>query len=152
MTYSDDNALDRLGRAVERVRVLAGTDTQVAWLCSVLATVLDGSAPSFEIAVGLRPGPGQRSLRNRCQLQERDAIYRRAWRRFYPDLKPAPAAHELHKMFERYETSSWPRDRGGAITCPPRLQGTIQALAWETLSQENPTLSAERIRKILVTS
>ena len=151
-TETIETTEDRLGAILAAMKRLSGKDPHCRWFVHALEAVLDGRQASLDQALGLKPGPGQRSLKTRCQLQERDALYRRAWRRFYADLKPAPAARELHRVFRRYEASAWIRDRGGSVNCPERLIGKPQALAWETLSRENPTLSADRIRKILVTS
>ena len=122
------------------------------WLADGITSVLSGDRASLDDALGLRPGPGQRSLKTQRQIQERDALYRQAAREFFPNLSKARQAYELHRRFSRYETTSWRRDKGAHVTCPERLIGTLQALAWESLSSENPVLSPERIRKILVSS
>ena len=127
-------------------------DPDVAFIAHGITSVLSGDRGSLDEALGLRPGPGQRRPSTLARLAERDKLYRRAAREFFPGLKPAKQAHELHRAFSRYETTAWRFDKGGTVTCPPQHAGTVRALAWEVLNLTDRVQSERSIRQILAAS
>ncbi len=145
-----ESPFDRLRRTVELLKCLDGPDA--TWLADGITAVLSGDQGSLDQALGLHLGPGQRRPSTLARLAERDKLYRRAAREFFPGLKPAKQALELHRAFSRYETTAWRFDKGGTVTCPPQHAGTVRALAWEILHLTGRVQSERSIRQILATS
>ena len=122
---------DRLWRAVARMKRL--DDPDVAFVAAGFTSVLSGDQDSLDEALGLRPGPGQRSLKTRRQISERDDLFRRAVREFLPGPSKARQARQVHRALSRYEATAWRRGERDKVACPPQHAGTVKALAWEIL-------------------
>ena len=145
-----ESPFDRLRRAVELLKCLDGPDA--TWLADGITSVLSGDRDSLDKVFGIRPGPGQRRPSTLARLAERDKLYRRAARESFPGLKPAKQARELHRAFHQYETTTWRRGERAKLTCPPRHDGTVQAIAWEILHLTGRVQSERSIRQILAAS
>ena len=151
-----DGDRDDLPAAAARLRRAADVlaqedDAELRAVADGIMAYLAGNAPTLDIALDVQPGPGQRSAATTIRITERNGLIRRAAEQFFPDRKPARRARELSTAINRFATSSWPRERH-LVSCPDRHSGTVQAFAWEILCLDDHPLSAERIRKILVTS
>ncbi len=83
-----ETPLDRLRGLLAAIKGSSSLDPH-AWFTHAVEVFLDGRQASLDQALGLKPGPGQRSMKTRGQIQERDALYRRAAREFFPDLRLA---------------------------------------------------------------
>ena len=141
--------------AEDRLQAVAASlalsdDPEHRRLGAALAAGLDGRCSSFEIALGLRPGPGQRGPRTVAELADRDERLRLVAAEFFPDLSRYQQSREIYRVFHGYETSGWLRERD-KVTCP-RKAGTPKAHAWHFLTAGHSVLSAERLRKILAAS
>lgn len=128
-------------RMLARLMAAAGNDDPGAadWLAKAWQGMLDGEA--FEVAAGMCPT--WRADRIRA---ERDGILVEIWGRWFPTLRPDPAAREIHRRALRYAASAWPREAG---TFPTHRVDTLEADLWRLLQADDSVLSADRIRKIL---
>ena len=141
-------ALAAVADALERGERLG--PAAAAELAEAIRQALAGRSRLDE-ALGLRGGPGERSAATRMMIARRDAALREAAARFWPDAPAAQQAEELATRWARYASSAWRRDAGEA-TCPARHEGTVYAALWAAMRAGARPLSAERIRRLLVTS
>ena len=140
---------DRLRRMVDVLR--RQNDPGMHEAADGIAAYRAGRVPTLEDALGLRPGPGQRSAPTRAIMAERDQWIRQAAADHFPGPSTSRQARQLHTAIDRYAASSWRHDKE-STRCPRRLTGTINAVVWEILSLDGRVLCFERIRKILVMS
>ena len=148
-------APDLFPLGVDRLRAVVASlarsdDPEHRWLGTAIAAGLDGRCSSFKIALGLRPGPGQRGPRTVAGLADRDERLRLVAVELFPGLSRYQQGREIYRIFHGYETSAWLRERD-KVTCPRRA-GTPEAHAWRYLASGHSVLSAERTRKILAAS
>jgi hypothetical protein len=115
-------------------------------LAESLERIADGEDAAA--ALGVKRGPGQRTLQTCAALAERDRLLRHAAERFLGGLSVAAQAEFLHKELLRYSASAWQRERTFE-GCPDRRRGTIYECLWRVLKLHDRVLSARSLRQIL---
>ena len=121
------------------------------WMVNFLDRVLAGA--DLGEAVGIPAAPGQRSWQSRLRDDERDWLIRKLAVDFYPSVRPSPAAEEISREWCRYQATAAAARECALAGCPARYVGTAREIIWRLAKLEGcVALSAERIRKILVTS
>lgn len=111
---------------------------------------VSGETRDVAAALDLKTPPGKRGWRTVSRIEARNAAIREAVAKFFPALKPKQQADELAVALRRYEASAWRTD-WQKETCPYKASD-LHAALWLILTRVDHALSAERIRKILVTS
>ena len=114
--------------------LVALDDPDARWFAARLATCLTGafSLRDLDVALGLRPAPGQPDLLTTERLKARNELYRLVARRFFPDLLPTPRTYAVRRAVNRYATSAWLSERD-LTTCRHEV-GTLKALLWQILN------------------
>ncbi|QND42406.1 hypothetical protein HB770_11800 [Rhizobium leguminosarum bv. viciae] len=110
---------------------------------------VSGETRDVAAALDLKQPRGKRAWRTVSLGDARDAAIREAVAKFFPALKPKQQADALAIALGRYEASAWRTDREKQ-TCPYKASD-LHAALWLILTRADHALSAERIRKILVT-
>ncbi|MBC2804805.1 hypothetical protein ELH27_14865 [Rhizobium leguminosarum] len=110
---------------------------------------VSGETGDVAAALDLKSPRGKRAWRTVSQVAARNAAIRETAAKFFPALKPTQQADELAVALRRYEASAWRAD-WQKETCPYKASD-LHAALWLILSRVDHALSAERIRKILVT-
>ena len=149
MDAPDHSALTRLRAA--RAVLVRQNDADCQAVADGLDAYLTGDVENLDVALALKPDPGQRRPTTRERLVERDALLVAAATRFWPSRNPSEQARELHRAMSRYEAAGWRREQHRA-TCPEMRAGTVEAVAFEYLAAGNGVISTRRIRSILATS
>ncbi|MBX4972344.1 hypothetical protein HJB73_02575 [Rhizobium lentis] len=119
-------------------------------VASGLNRFLSGETRDVAAALDLKTQRGKRGWRTVSQVEARNGAIREAAANFFPALKPTQQAKELAVALRRYSASAWRSDRQKQ-TCPYKARD-LHAALWLILTRADHALSAERIRKILVTS
>jgi hypothetical protein len=102
-------ALDWLARLVERCR---GGDDDERRLARSISHTIEGRAGSFDEAFGLANDHGGDHWRAKLRRRRRDDAYRRlAALIVAPGLDTPSAARACVQAVDRYNSTSWPRDR-----------------------------------------
>ena len=108
-------------------------------------------AVGLEEALGLATGPGQRKAATIASIASRDELLRAAAAEFFPDLRPAEQARDMHQHWRRYVAAGWPRER--ALEEPPeRRRGTIEGALWRVMKTRDHLLAERSLRLILAVS
>jgi hypothetical protein len=89
------------------------------------------------------------SASRQLDYARRDALIVEVRQRFFGGLNDREASNRIAIGIRRYETSAWRRDRS-APECPARIAGTDQGMYWHILRLAPRSLSADRIRVIVV--
>ncbi|PDT24800.1 hypothetical protein CO674_05540 [Rhizobium hidalgonense] len=110
---------------------------------------VSGETHDVAAALDLKAPPGKRGWRAVSLAEARNAGIREAAANFFPALKPKQQADALAIALRRYSASAWRTDRAEQ-TCPYKASD-LHAALWLILTRVDHALSAERIRKILVT-
>ncbi|UIJ96732.1 hypothetical protein LZK82_12880 [Rhizobium leguminosarum] len=111
--------------------------------------LVSGETTDVAAALDLKTPPGKRGWRTVSRVEARNAAIRETAAKFFPALKPTQQADELAVALRRYEASAWRTD-WQKETCPYKASD-LHAALWLILTRVDHALSAERIRKILVT-
>ncbi|MCJ9695148.1 hypothetical protein MOV76_26480 [Rhizobium sp. PRIMUS64] len=111
---------------------------------------VSGETDDVAAALDLKTARGKRGWRSASLVAARDAAIREAAETFFPALKPSQQAKELAAALLRYQASAWCIDQRQQ-NCPYKASD-LHAALWLILTRVDFALSAERIRKILVTS
>lgn len=118
-----------------------------AELCMAVQKVIDGTEPSLDSALGLKPAAGQRSWRTSAALVERDRLLCEVAITFFPEKSIREMAEAIAAGLERFRSGAeWPRYKMRE-TCP-YPQG-LKANFWRILKILDRTLSAARVRAVL---
>lgn len=148
----------RLMRAREAVRAgQAIPPADAPWMVGFLDRVLAGD--DLPTAIGVETAPGRRSWQTQHRASERDWLLRRIFAEFYSSWLPTPAADQIARHWDRYETSGIAARERALAECPKRHVGSAGEIIWKLAQlgpplpigeKQRPTLGAESIRKILV--
>ncbi|TBZ78305.1 hypothetical protein E0H53_33920 [Rhizobium leguminosarum bv. viciae] len=111
--------------------------------------LVSGETRDVAAALDLKQPRGKRAWRTVSQVEARNAAIREAVAKFFPALKPKQQADALAIALGRYEASAWRFDQR-MEKCPYKV-GDLNAALWLILTRVDHAVSAERIRKILVT-
>ncbi|MGO6724284.1 hypothetical protein ACC717_27320 [Rhizobium ruizarguesonis] len=109
---------------------------------------VSGETRDVAAALDLKTPPGKRGWCTVSLAEARDAAIREAAEKFFPALKPKQQADALAIALKRYSASAWlidPKEE-----CPYKASD-LHAALWLILTRVDHALSAERIRKIVVT-
>ncbi|MGY3233360.1 hypothetical protein ACVMAJ_000250 [Bradyrhizobium sp. USDA 4448] len=79
---------------------------------------------------------------------ERDALYFWIRENFFAAHSDNDAAIEIERGLGRYAASAWLRDRS-ALTCPPRLVGTLNGAFWRLMHLSPKPLRPSTIRALI---
>ncbi|WET72894.1 hypothetical protein [Rhizobium croatiense] len=123
-----------------------------SWARNIAARLnrfVSGETDDVALALDLKVARGKRPFRVVSDFAARNAAIREAVEKFFPGLKPKQQADALAVALQRYAASAWRIDRQKQ-TCPYKASDLHSAL-WLILTRFDNPLSAERIRKILVT-
>jgi hypothetical protein len=118
-------------------------------VASGLNRFVSGETRDVAAALDLKQPRGKRGWRTVSLLEARNAAIREAAANFFPALKPKQQADALAIALKRYSASAWRFDQR-MEKCPYKL-GDLNAALWLILTRVDHAVSAERIRKILVT-
>lgn len=142
----------RIRRARDYVRSgQAIPPADAPWMVDFLDQILAGAA--LGEAIGLKTEPGRRSWKTQLCDAERNWLIRKLATEFYPSVRPSPAAEEISREWCRYQATAAAARECALAGCPARYVGTAREILWRLAKLEScVALSAERIRKILVTS
>lgn len=102
----------------------------------------------LDCALGLKTEPGQRSVRTRAAIAERDRLVAEAAAEFFSDEPPAAQARAIHERWTRYATSGWRRERA-LSTLPSIRHGKIEGRIWQIMKVRDFVLKERSIRGIL---
>jgi hypothetical protein len=146
---SPGEPLKVLDQAADLLKATSDPDLQ-ALGTAITKWLAAEDAGSLDAALGLAATRGGRSWRTRAATAQRDELVRDAVRRFFPNESASRQAERLAEALARYRAGpDWRRDRAAAEI---PYQATLRGHAWTILKARDHALSAERIRKILVTS
>ncbi|TBY67274.1 hypothetical protein E0H46_18985 [Rhizobium leguminosarum bv. viciae] len=110
---------------------------------------VSGETSDVAAALDLKQPRGKRAWRTVSETEARNAAIRETAQKFFPALKPKQQADELAIALRRYSASAWRFDQR-MEKCPYKA-GDLNAALWLILTRVDHALSAERIRKIVVT-
>jgi len=83
-----------------------------------------------------------------AKLTERNDLLIKLRNQFFSDWSDNSAACEIAKLWKRYATDAWPRDRS-APTCPSRHLGTPRSFFFAIMRISPRVLKHEMVRKIV---
>jgi hypothetical protein len=120
--------LARLGRFLRTTPPgLAAADAQA--LADAIEQHVARGVP-LDVALGLRPGRGERTVRTMTAHALRDALLRTIARQFFSDLTIEGQAHAIANAWARYASTAWLRER--ALQSPPtRRAGRLEFMLFE---------------------
>lgn len=142
------NATAMLLKVARRLR--EDDDDDLAEFAAVIERVLAGDEPSLDRAIGLCV-PSQRSIETQAFLIRRNELLRRLAADHFPDLSTHAAATELHRIWRRYASSAWPRERNSATMPVHRIEKPEFAF-WQIMKLQDRVLAERSIRRILAMS
>jgi hypothetical protein len=125
------DAFARLARLARFLRTtppgLSVADAQV--LADALEQHVARGVP-LDVALGLRLGRGERTVRTITTHALRDALLRTIARQFFPDLTIDGQAHAIADAWSRYAATAWLRER--ALQSPPTHRaGRLEFMLFE---------------------
>ena len=126
---SDPSTLAFLRWAVDAAQsaddptIVAGRDATAAWLAGKLHGTLDN-------ALGIAPGPGQRSLPTKAAIARRDDIYVALAAAHFPQDTRRGRAASIHLALSDYAGRAWLRERGHPCR---HAQGSLLHFAWSIM-------------------
>jgi hypothetical protein len=140
--------LARLAEALEAGVLLPAAEALS--LAGDLKRYLQGGV-ELDVALGLKPSAGERSLTTRFAMVDRDERLRAAADRWFPGRSDSDAAEELGTALSRFWATAWRSCRTDEV-CPPRYAGNIRADLWAILKARPYPLKARSIRAVLAMS
>ncbi|HJU18591.1 MAG TPA: hypothetical protein VJ770_19235 [Stellaceae bacterium] len=120
------------------------------WFVARLAEYESGARHGmrFDELLGLIPGAGGETWWAAENRERRNALLQEIATRFFPGKALSCQAKEIAKERNEYERSAWRRHR--TFRDPPAsVRGTVRELLFWMLKCGGPSLSEERIRRIL---
>lgn len=119
------------------------------WLASALDRYLEHRCDSLNEAFGLIQGHGGVPWWRERAIRERDVALRNLARMHMSDLSVYARARRVSELSDRYQQTSWPRDRLlGEM--PERYRGTERAWLWKAFrSGAKMPVSERRLRTLI---
>lgn len=119
--------------------ILAAADPTLLYIADAWAIWIGArDSVTFEDAVG-----AARNYRSALRRRQRDALYCKIGQTCFPHLTGLPLARAIIAEIDRYQTSSWPRDRDNG-----RRPTGINGLIFDLLALRAHMLDAEALRKL----
>ncbi len=130
--------------------IVAGRDRTAAWLDGKLCGTLDS-------ALGVAPGPGERTWTTRVAMARRDELYRSMAAAHFPTDTQRGRARTIHAALSDYAGRGWRHEKGHPCLHP---EGSLRFFMWHIMaaheaalaeSAESPArpLSAAHIERLL---
>jgi hypothetical protein len=127
---------------------LAHADPEVAALGQRIADWVNGRLPGpMEAALGIAPGPGQRSLPTKAALARRDELYRALAAAHFPRDTRRGRAASVHLALSDYAGRAWPREKERACRHPP---GSLPFFMWSIMAAHEAASTVRPARPLAV--
>lgn len=141
------NALDQVCKAYSKNHPLP--DHLRDWVAGSIEKFLDNDCSDLNAAFGIQQGRGGIPWWREKAIRERNIAICELAEKYFSNQKPAMRARNIHILMERYETTSWPRDRQ-KVEMPGQYKGTPRELIWRAFrSGAKMPVSERHLRNLI---